>query len=963
MKKIYYIYQFYLLSFILLATSCAERDLFGYLENGKYKSTISFNIAQSLTRAEAFMEDEVEKVDVMLFREGVLEKVMRDITSFEVVGGRSSITVSFDTEGIRKAYIVANNDDDSWLNTLEINKTTIDDMASFSTAILEKMSNPPLVMCGVSGDISFSTGLNSVLCNLNRLVAKIDVHSKSSDFKLNSARLLNAKVSANLFSDRALLDVNTKDFDAIAVVNNHVFLYTYENDQQSQDATAVEIVGEVNGAMLTDTIHFLIEGKPLAIERNYLYTVNINGVQKNNLAAIINVKPWSMGDDINEVVSGNKPVVSILTDPLVGAYSPNDSTLTLVGGEGEIIVDIKSNADCDIQFPESWMKHSLVTRAASFIENRYTLLVEKNDSPIERTGEIKVVNKISNLSQTILVKQAAGRVVADKYMVLVVAGQSNATGYDQSPVDAEDLITPERALQLSYRNGSAPKQNLSVIPLNWCADDVDDRKRKKANESGQFGLKGIHLPLAKELLKHVPADYNVVIVPVSYASSRFASASGTDYGTYNATLMRPENMNVYSRWGEQGAYVNTIVDRVKYLLNLDVRNKFLGVVWCQGENDNQDSNYQYTEFTKMAQKVLTNLNSGYGSRSAYGVIDKRSWYTYSSCSYWVDWYSAGDASAVFGGYKAWNPDTFIHSPFNLPANPPGGAGGGVYHFGKNAFREIARMTADRMNQNGLLFNNAPQTVGHFTDKTTLVQATVQGGSMNDSDLSSSLILMMPFNNSTAEKTGTPSVTSSNMSLVAAEGLKDINGNPRNRNALRVSAQDGYIRMRSIPAMTDWSISFAFKRTGNFEANVQSIIAPQASNAPFIGFRKYAPAMGVAKAAEFVVEPIHVGTKEKAVPGLFMSADKVRSLDEWIHYTITYNYITKETSIYMNGELVQQATIASASAVNLGSIYLGNFSSTMPVATGQLIDFGIWKTVLAPASIRKLFLMSYYGYTK
>lgn len=963
MKTIYYIYRLYLLLFVFLAIGCTENDPFGSSENGKYKSVISFNIAQSLTRSNVAPEDEVRKVDVMLFREGVLEKVMRNITSFENVGEHSSITVSFETEGVRKAYIVANNDDNAWLDALEINKTTIEDVASFSTAILEKMSNPPLVMYGISDDISFSAGQNSVLCNLYRLVAKIDVNSKASTFKLNSARLLKSKVSANIFPGEVPLVANTKDFDAVEIANNHVFLYTYENAQNTKDATSVEIKGKVNGAMLTDTIHFVVDGKPLPIERNYLYTININEVQKNNLVALIDVKPWNIGDDIDEVVSGNKPVVDILADPLVGTYSSTDSTLTLKGGGGEIAVHIKSNADCDIQFPENWIKQSPITRAASFIENSYNLSVAPNDTPVERTGVIKVINKISNLSQSILVKQASGVIVADKYMVLVVAGQSNAVGYDQSRVDAEDLRTPQRALQLSYRNGSAPKQNLSVIPLSWCADDVDARKRQKANDSGQFGLKGIHLPLAKELLKHIPADYNVVIVPVAYASSRFASASGTDYGTYNSTLMHPENMTVYSRWGEQGAYVNTIVDRVKYLLNLDPGNKFLGVVWCQGENDSKNSDYHYTEFTKMADKILTNLNNGYGSRSTYGTIDKRSWYTYSSCPYWVDWYSPEDASAVFGGYKAWNPDTYIHSPSYLSANPPGGPGMGKYHFGENSFYEIARMTVERMNQNGLLFNNAPRTSGHFTDKTTPAQAAAQGGSISDSDLSSSLIVMAYFNNSITEKTGSPAIMPSNMSLVAAEGLKDIDGRPRNRNALRISPQGGYVRVRNIPAVTNWSISFMFKRTGGFEADIQSILSPQSSNDPFVGFRKYSSVMGVAKAAEFVVEPTYANTKSKSVAGLFMSADNVRSLDEWIHYTITYNYVTKETSIYMNGDLVQQAIIANASVVNLGNIYLGNTTASMPAATGQLMDFGVWKTVLTPASIRKLFLMSYYGFTK
>ena len=963
MKTIHRIVQLCFLVVALMLNSCADNSPFGISEEGGYKSTLVFNVAQAKTRT-IIPEDDVKRVDILLFKEGILEKVMKNVTSFgSSPDGYSSVNIYFDTEGVRTAYVVANNDNESWLNTLVPGETTEESVGNFRTATLLDMAATPLVMYGISDEIRITAGQSTALCKLYRVVAKIGVNNKATNFRLTSVRLLNSKVASGIFPGTAA-DVKMADFTKVATEEGSVFLYTYENDVlEMKNATAVEIEGEVNGAQLTDTIHFTTGDKLLALERNYFYTIHINDVKKNNVVAVIDVNPWEVGGDITEVVSGNRPTVDVRVEPAVGTYSKNDSTLTIVSDGGKFSIDVKANAECDLEFSEGWLKSVLATRAASFIGSTFNVQAEKNAGTEERTGEIRIINKISKLARTVIVKQGSGQIVADKYMVLVVAGQSNAVGYDQSALDAEDLVTPDRAWQLSYRNGTVGKENLSIIPLKWCADDVDTYKSSGRNESGQYGLKGIHLPLAKELLKSIPADYNIVVVPVAYASSRFAASNG--YGTYNSTMKRPNEMSAYLRWGEQSAYNNTIVDRVKHLLDMDARNKFLGVVWCQGENDCANSDYQYTEFTKMAEGILRNLNNaGYGNRSNYGAIDKRSWYTYSSCSYWVDWYSGEDASAVFGGYKAWNPDTYIHVPFDLPSNPEGGFGMGKYHFGKNAYRQIAGMVAERMNQNGLLFNGTAMVKGHFTDMTTQAQAAAQGGSLEDGDVKSSLLLMLPFENSTSEKIGSASVFTSNMSLGAADGLKDINGESIIRNALKITPQGGYCRVRGLPAVTDWTMSFMFKRTGNFNAGVQAIVSPSGlANAPFIGFRKYSSVMGVAKAAEFVIEPIRSGTKLKAVPGQFMGADKVRSLDEWVHYMITYNHSTKETSVYMNGELVQKKAIVNSSAVDFSTVYIGNISSDSPAAEGLLMDFGLWNKVLAPQTLRKIFLMSYYGYTK
>lgn len=947
-----------------LLASCADEEVISYKE-GKYQSTLRFNLAQPTTRNTA-AEDVIDRLDILLFREGVLEKIMTNVTSLQQdEQGRSYVTISSDNEGLYTAYVFVNYDFPDLFEYLMPGNTTEKDILLIRTAILKKMPASPFIMYGIH-NITFGKQSNATTCDLYHVVAKIDVRNKASNFELTSARLLRTKSSSVLFQQTPSTDVDVVDFAAEKAVEKKVALYAYENPLvEEAKATAVEITGLVNGKELTYTVHLEQNGKLIPLERNTVYTIYVNNVRSHSLEITMDVNPWIVGETMEEMLSGNKPVVEVNIDNALGQYSPADTTVTVLSSGGEFMINARANAACDIRTTESWIAQAPESRAPSFIDNNFRISVAPNTDSAPRTGYIQVFNKLNNLSQTLIVTQAAEEAGGDKYMVLVVAGQSNAVGYDQSALDAEDLNTPERALQLSYRQGAAPNKNLSIIPLSWCADDVDAYKRNAPNKSGQYGLKGIHLPLAKELLKYIPADYKIVMVPVAYSSSRFWN-DGTAFGTYDPALMRPTIMSSRLRWGTSSAYRNTIVDRVKYLLDMDARNKFLGVVWCQGENDHANSDYHYAEFSRMAENILTSL-SGYGNRSNYGVIDKRSWYNYSSCTYWVNWNSAEDASGVFGGYKVWNPDTFIHAPSDLPSNPDdGGPGMGKYHFGYNAFRTIARMVAERMNENGLLFNNAQRVSGHFTDKTTVAQAQSLGGSMTDADISSSLVSMLPLNTSVKEQTGKASIASYGaMSLVPAEGLKDLKGNARNRKALHIVPSDGFncLKISSLPGSANWSISFMFKRTGRLNEDIQCLIYPDAQSKPFIGFKKYTSVKGVAGAAEFVVEPISQNTKKSAVPGQFLEADKVRTLDEWVHYTVTYNGSSKQTCVYMNGELVKKATVASSVASSFKSLYIGHVDSAFPSAEGLMTDLAIWNKDLTASTVKKIFLMNYYGYTK
>ena len=87
-----------------------------------------------------------------------------------------------------------------------------------------------------------------------------------------------------------------------------------------------------------------------------------------------------------------------------------------------------------------------------------------------------------------------------KYMILCVAGQSNAVGFDESRIPEDYLghFRTERIRQL----GLYGEDNLKIIPLGACAQNYQDMRPfgNPENPAAMPGTRGMHLPLADLLL-------------------------------------------------------------------------------------------------------------------------------------------------------------------------------------------------------------------------------------------------------------------------------------------------------------------------------------------------------------------------------------------------------------------------------------------------------------------------------
>lgn len=132
-----------------------------------------------------------------------------------------------------------------------------------------------------------------------------------------------------------------------------------------------------------------------------------------------------------------------------------------------------------------------------------------------------------------------------KYAVLTVSGQSNAVGYDESPVYEVGGYAPHPRLK---QLGLYDEHNLTIIPLTYSPEDVQDmRAFSHPATPDKPGTKGIHLPLGHLLLEQLPADYQLLVIPVAYGGTYFGSEEH-GLGTYDPEQMRDVRHSPKLRW-------------------------------------------------------------------------------------------------------------------------------------------------------------------------------------------------------------------------------------------------------------------------------------------------------------------------------------------------------------------------------------------------------------------------------
>ena len=269
-----------------------------------------------------------------------------------------------------------------------------------------------------------------------------------------------------------------------------------------------------------------------------------------------------------------------------------------------------------------------------------------------------------------------------KYMIVCVAGQSNAVGYDESPVAQGycERFDSARIRQLGLHG----EDNLHVIALGACAQSYQDMRPFGNPLNPGIGTKGIHLPLAHKLLEHIPEDYGILMISCAYGGSGFTVG---EFGPYDEARLAPA-AGVW-RWGVSSNYYRGMKERVAYALDLNSENRFLGVVWCQGEHDSGDAAGQKAGFEAMTADFFAYFARHYPGRVYKGDWNRDIWYNYETVSYWYD---QGECAQIWENYRRWNPETYVEIPRDTDSNEMNGTGITARirgaHFGNDAFVNV-----------------------------------------------------------------------------------------------------------------------------------------------------------------------------------------------------------------------------------------------------------------------------------
>ena len=274
-------------------------------------------------------------------------------------------------------------------------------------------------------------------------------------------------------------------------------------------------------------------------------------------------------------------------------------------------------------------------------------------------------------------------------MILCVAGQSNAVGYDESPVAANALTRVDRTRIAQL--GLYGEDNLRVVPLGVCAQNPQDMRPYGHPSNPGVGTKGIHLPLARLLLKEIPENDGILVIPCAYGGTGFTVG---EFGAYDGAAMRPAPGAW--RWGVQSNYYRCMRDRIAYALDLNPENRFLGVVWCQGEHDSGDPAGHWRGFEAMTEDFFRFFGANYLGRVYRGGWNRSVWYNVETVAYW---YALEGCRTIWANYRRWSPETYVEIPRDTDSNEVNGTGitarVRAQHFGNDAF---ARVVAPRVAQ-------------------------------------------------------------------------------------------------------------------------------------------------------------------------------------------------------------------------------------------------------------------------
>lgn len=203
------------------------------------------------------------------------------------------------------------------------------------------------------------------------------------------------------------------------------------------------------------------------------------------------------------------------------------------------------------------------------------------DRRVVKAGETLYSRSVTGdpLVEAFLTSQGCQLSRVRRAYIVVVAGQSNAVGYSESPWTPDDLIpVPYAYFETLYPTTRGLYQAALPVPIRSPRIHTFQNMQGLTNILGE-ACKGIHRYLAEKLILQVPDDYELEIFGYAYGGSALCSGNAGTAGGNNL----PERS---TKWNSDGALTICAGRRLQlHLTNIQPESKLAAWVWCQGEQD------------------------------------------------------------------------------------------------------------------------------------------------------------------------------------------------------------------------------------------------------------------------------------------------------------------------------------------------------------------------------------------
>lgn len=198
-----------------------------------------------------------------------------------------------------------------------------------------------------------------------------------------------------------------------------------------------------------------------------------------------------------------------------------------------------------------------------------------------------------------LTKQGCTLSQIRRNLIVIVAGQSNAVGYDETPWDADDI----GAIPYCYFDSQKSHGGYTgAEPIPMYNPGIDTYQDMQNVGSCGTRTKGIHYELAKRLIGLIPDEYELEIWGMAYGGSRL---TGGNAGSVSGANL-PENS---TKWNSDGALSIATGKRLGiHLSRIQPESKLIGFVWCQGENDGS-SNASVKEYEQAWKNTIDTIQT------------------------------------------------------------------------------------------------------------------------------------------------------------------------------------------------------------------------------------------------------------------------------------------------------------------------------------------------------------------